>query len=62
MKTVLTESSTIRVVADISFVTLIPAKLKNAILAIVPAIQYRNNYVNYWKLNCYMKIIHPTTA
>lgn len=34
----LTESSTILVVADISFVTLIPAKLKNAMETIVPTI------------------------
>ena len=42
MKNVLTESSTILVVEDISLVILMPAKLKNAILMIVP-IDYKNN-------------------
>lgn len=36
MKNVRTESKTILEVAEISFVTLIPAKLKNAMLTMVP--------------------------
>lgn len=35
--TYLTESKTMRVVADISLVTLMPAKLKNAMETIVPS-------------------------
>lgn len=47
---VLTLSKTIRVVAEISLVTLIPAKLKNAIEIIVPGKKIKLQ--NLWKVFC----------